>query len=660
MANTPRYNFVTQSPLLDIFKGANTAVGGIALEVAASQKQQQRLKSMASFLGANGLTPDAMVYEQMALAESPDFMTSALTGKATTRDLSMPFDHVLKVLEKNRDRATTLEAAGIRSSGGGVSHRELTDAASILNNEINFDQRIFAANEAELKDLRMDIERIKAGGKSLRGMSVENVGTEMERLEDANTALQEKINRNRETLRTNFNNYWQATGKKNIAPGGTVSADSLGAPTAATPLTKGEKGAQQVLVDPVSGEVLSGKTADTDAPSLLPPPNALAATEKAIGTDAAAKATEAPFTSEGGTAPELSTSTALERPTNLWDLAPNINIYASPSVIESPAAPTAIPVPTKDLTKPPEEPIAAVPKRATTTSELLGIPSNEPEFVGPPIPPGIGPMGPPSPSGIQLSQRAIQANLRARPKPEPLPADASVAAQRAHARAMDKWEIQENLRVRKAGAANQLPHYAVEISKVQSQEELDLAIKKATMMKGIFGFKSPGEAKNAAEAAMAVMPDAGDFSYFIRHDANTDNYGYSMVKKDDADQTQPGWWHIKRGQYAGELFHYDQDGYVVRIENGEPVEFKDPENPNARVTRSKFEGWIIDFDNSPLMGTGEVPVPRGFGTKAARILKAKGVVGDGAATEAAKGVAPKESIYQKQKREAAERAAGGQ
>lgn len=99
MANTPNYTILQQPSYDGILLGASTALTGIAQEARAAKKAQTAYNTFADQLEKEGLIADAAIYRGMAASETPNYLNAALTGKAATRDLEMPFQQALKILD---------------------------------------------------------------------------------------------------------------------------------------------------------------------------------------------------------------------------------------------------------------------------------------------------------------------------------------------------------------------------------------------------------------------------------------------------------------------------------------------------------------------------------------------------------------------------------
>ena len=583
MANTPRYSFVTPSPWLPALRGATTAIGGIMQETEASKRQQQRLKSMAGILGANGLTADAQVYEQMALQETPDYGTAALTGKAVTRDLSMPFDHVLKVLESGRERAARLEAAGIRAAGSNrMGQQEFTAYDRIAAAEMTDADKDLDRNVSRIFQLRLDLT------KATSQTQVDTINDEIDRLTRENEEIAARKEAKRVERRAN-------------------AADTFG--SGSTPATGG-----------------SGSAADANAPAQggwgpeLPTEADKAAStgDENHGNDLLQ--TGRKLAPEGN--PEIPFSENEPLPAGSSALPGYLG--SMPQAIVPPAIDLTYPLPESVLNREIAAQRAKPASAPDSVTEIKPFSTEEAEgFVGPQTPAAFKPTGP----KIAQDPEQIKEALKLPLEPEPPPEGASAMDVRKYEREKSSWNFQAGLTERKIELIDQFPGAALDISKVKTKEGLNLVARRELARKGRYGFDSAESAQSAGEIARATMKDGDDFSVINKLDTNTGKHGYAMVKKDDADKTEQGYWRINRGPYAGQIFKYDDKGSVIReMPDGTVVKYRLKTNPNADVTKAQFETWIADLQNSPLANSGLIPVYVGGSEKATSKLEQKGAI----------------------------------
>lgn len=156
---TPTYTYYQPSPWIGALQGAQTALAGIAQEKAAAQESKDQLLKFADILESRGMTGDAEIYKAAAENQSPNYLGSALSGKATSRDNSPYLKHALSILESDRDRAFRREQDNLRYSNRG-QQRPSTAMAS-LQDRIIYNQVTQHNNEANRMDDRAsDLDKI--------------------------------------------------------------------------------------------------------------------------------------------------------------------------------------------------------------------------------------------------------------------------------------------------------------------------------------------------------------------------------------------------------------------------------------------------------------------------------------------------------------------
>jgi hypothetical protein len=154
MANTPNYTILAEPSYDGILLGASTALTGIAQEAREAKKAQGAYNAFADQLEKEGLVADAAIYRGMAASETPNYLNAALTGKAATRNLEMPFQQALKLLDSKREEQAALERANLARQGLSVTERQgLRMEDSILSQDVSL------ANQ-ELRDATRDEDRI--------------------------------------------------------------------------------------------------------------------------------------------------------------------------------------------------------------------------------------------------------------------------------------------------------------------------------------------------------------------------------------------------------------------------------------------------------------------------------------------------------------------
>jgi hypothetical protein len=263
MANTPRYTFV-QPPIFGAaIESGIKAMGGIAQEQAASQKNKALLNSFANTLEREGLLADAGVYRNYAAAEQPNFMRAAATGVAEKRNTDMPFEHALKIIQAKQSRETALDVAGIRSTGSRASMTRAEFGARSYN--LDADSRGLQDEIGRLDrtilSIRAQIPALDAAGRVDEANALRR---EVAKREAALNGKEAELRGIRDSRNNLTNEFYPASND-------TTSTTSV--PTGGTPLAAGAEGGGGVSFEPTAGSPsgeLTPPTAGVGGEGVLP------------------------------------------------------------------------------------------------------------------------------------------------------------------------------------------------------------------------------------------------------------------------------------------------------------------------------------------------------------------------------------------------------
>lgn len=220
---TPNYQIVTPDSYGGILAGAATALSGIAQEAKAAEKAKQTYMGFADTLESQGLVGDAAIYRQMAASEKPNYLEAALTGKGATRNLELPFQQALKLLNEEKDRNASLQRTRMQQGAGGLSVTErqgLRMEDSILARDVDIISANIRENERDINKYKEAIVRDR-GNDELMKLHKANLDQALKQRDIYNQQLQQAQGQRR-----------QITAQ--MAPGKT-SASSSSAPVSGVP-----------------------------------------------------------------------------------------------------------------------------------------------------------------------------------------------------------------------------------------------------------------------------------------------------------------------------------------------------------------------------------------------------------------------------------------